>query len=370
MIGEHGGEPLSSPCHVAGEMRCLGAGIGCLALLACGGDDGGRGANLPSAGVASVTLGEADEGGLGDGGADDGGDGGQDDGDGGDDGADDGGDDDDAKFDLGATPDGGEIPLPEPGCHKIDFLFVVDNSQSMEDDQDNLVANFPSLIAGIESSLEEVDDYHVGVVATDGYAFNPPGCNVLGGLVTQTGGTASSNAVCGPYAEGNNYMTEVDDLTQSFSCAAKIGVGGWPLEAPMNALEATVRGDNAGPGQCNEGFIRPDALLVAVIITDEWDGPGDPELITSSGTPQSWYDTVIAAKQFPENAAVVSLVNYEGGPCPPAEPGFDGQQIVAFTELFGGNGFVGGVCADYGPVFEQAVGLIDDACKNFQPPVG
>ncbi len=341
-----------------------------LLLPACGESGDGRDLGVP--GNSSLSVGEEGGDGPGDGGDGqaDGGDGGGDDetGDGGDGGDD--GDASDPKFDLGGAPDAGELPLPEPGCHKIDFLFVVDNSQSMEDDQDNLVANFPSLISGIESTLEEVDDYHVGVVSTDGYAFNPQGCNVLDEAITQTGGEASSNAVCGPYANGNNYMTEDDNLSQAFSCAAKIGVSGWPIETPMNALEAAVRGDQAGPGQCNEGFLRNDALLVAVIITDEWDGPGDPELLASTGTPQSWYDTVIAAKQFPENAAVVSLVNYAGGACPPMEPVFDGQQIVAFTELFGGNGFVGGVCDDYGPVFSQAVDLIDDACKNFQPPPG
>ena len=291
------------------------------------------------------------------------------DGDGGDgDGGD--GDDDDAKFDLGSTPDGGELPLPEPGCHKIDFLFVVDNSQSMEDDQDNLVANFPAFIDGIESSLEEVEDFHVGVISSDGYAFNAPGCNVLGGLITQTGGEASSNAVCGPYADGHNYMTKADNLEQAFGCAAKIGVAGWPIEQPMAALEAAVRGDVAGPGECNEGFLRPDALLVMVLITDEWDGPGDPELLASPGTPQSWYDTVVAAKQFPENAAAVALVNYAGGPCAPAEPVYDGQNLVAFAELFGPNGFVGGICDDFGPTFAQTIDLVDDACKNFQPPPG
>ena len=336
-------------------------------VVGCSDAGEGRGLNGPAIpGVSGAEGVGGDDGAEGDGGtAGTGEDGGGDDGD---DGADGNDDPSDPKFDLGAPPDGGPLPLPEPGCHKIDFVFVVDNSLSMEDDQNNLVANFPALIAGIESTLAEVDDYHVGVVSTDGYAYNKPGCNVLGGLVTQTGGDASSNAVCGPFADGHNYMTASDDLSQSFACAAKIGVGGWPIETPMNALEAVVRGDVAGPGECNEGFLRSDALLVAVIITDEWDGPGDPELLTSSGTPQSWYDTVVTAKQFPENAAVVSLVNYAGGPCPPAEPVFDGQQIVAFTELFGGNGFVGGVCDDYGPVFAQAVDLIDEACKSFQPP--
>ncbi len=279
------------------------------------------------------------------------------------------GNDDGLKFDLNVPP-GGDAPPVEPGCHKIDFLFVVDNSQSMEDDQDNPVANFPSFIEGIQSALsDEVTDYHVGVITSDAYIPNAPGCNVLGGLVTKTGGTASSAAACGPYAEGFNFMTEQDDLGSAFACAAKVGAGGWPIEKPMNALEAAVRGDNSGNGGCNTGFLRSDALLVAVIITDEWDGPGDPELLASMGGPQQWYDTVVAAKGGENNAAIVSLVNYQGGPCEPSEPVWDGQRIVEFTNLFGANGFVGGVCEpDYGPIFEQAIGLVDEACDGFVRP--
>ena len=271
-------------------------------------------------------------------------------------------------FDVGSPSNsGGDASPPEKGCSKIDFVFVVDNSQSMEDDQANLVANFPALIEGIESTLTEVDDYHVGVVATDAYGWNSAPCKVMGGLVTQTGGEASSNQVCGPFAEGHNYMTEEDDLAETFACAAQLGVAGFGAEAPMDALGAVVRGD---AGACNAGFIRDDALLVAVVITDEWDGPGDPELFTSMGTPQDWYDRVVTAKHFPENAAVVTLVNYEGGPCPPSEPVFDGQRLVQFTNFFGPTGFVGGICDEFGPTFEQAVDLIDEACSNFVPPEG
>ena len=338
-----------------------------LVLLVSGCADAGRdgqtasGGTVGLSGLSGRTVGDGDDG-------DDDGDGdtgGMDDDDGGE------GDPSGSLFDVGGPPStGGDASPPEKGCSKIDFVFIVDNSLSMEDDQANLVANFPALIQGIESTLTEVDDYHVGVVATDAYGWNAPSCRVMGGLVTQTGGDASSNQVCGPFAEGHNYMTEQDDLAQAFACAAQLGVGGFGAEAPMDALGAVVRGDSAGPGGCNEGFLRDDALLVAVVITDEWDGPGDPEILTSQGTPQDWYDRVVAAKHFPENAAVVTLVNYAGGPCPPSEPVYDGQRLVEFTNFFGPTGFVGGICDAFGPTFEQAVGLIDEACSNFQPPEG
>jgi hypothetical protein len=164
-------------------------------------------------------------------------------------------------------------------------------------------------------------------------------------------------------------MTDADNLPMTFGCGAQVGTSGSNYELPMNALEEGVSETLGGPGQCNENFLRDEALLVIVIVTDEADGPGDPDMQTSTGSPQTWYDTVVATKQgFSENVAVLSLVSYAEGPCPPLHPAYDGQNIVDFTELFAPNGVVGGVCEpDYGPFFEGAIEVIEDACHNFVP---
>ncbi len=273
-------------------------------------------------------------------------------------------------FDFGGIP---EAPPFDEQCGQVDFLFIIDNSGSMNDEQANLVNSFPGFITGIQNTLEQVDEYQVGVVTTDAYSSNNavPGCNVLGGLVTKTGGSFSSNSTCGPYAAGNNYMTELDNLNQTFACAAQVGTDGSGIERPMDALVTVVNKVHGGAGQCNEGYIRDDALLVIVIITDEWDGPNDPEIPGSSGLPQDWYDAVVAAKLgIAENAVALALINYQGSPtCPPDSPPFDGVHIRDFVNLFGENGFLGGVCEpDYGPTFAEAVGVIEGACNNFQPP--
>ena len=211
--------------------------------------------------------------------------------------ADDNGDEDPPppiKLDLGTVPD---APSEDTACRKVDFLFVIDNSGSMFSYQQELVANFPVFIDGIQSSLDSVMSYQVGVVTTDTYNFNAPGCTGLSSLVVQTGGFDSSMMTCGPYAEGFNFMTQEDDLASEFSCAAQVGTQGDGFERTMAAVEAAVQREEGNPGQCNEGFIRDDALLVIVIITDEADGPGDPDggppVASSPGDPDSWYDTVV-----------------------------------------------------------------------------
>lgn len=258
-------------------------------------------------------------------------------------------------FDLG-VPD---MPPTKQGCNKVDFLFVIDDSSSMAPYQLNLVSNFPAFIDGIQSSLDTTDSYQVGVVTTDPYAFNVAGCQQLSSLVVQTGGASSSNMVCGPYADGNNFMTENDELAASFSCAAAVGSSGSGNEQPQRAIVEAVQRIEGGPGECNEGFIRDDALLVIVYVGNENDN--------SPGTPQQNYDAVLAAKlDIPENVVVVAITDYPGNPC-----SFGGSpEMAAFTDLWGANGFKVPICdADYGPSFDLAIDIIDVACENFIPPI-
>jgi len=73
------------------------------------------------------------------------------------------------KLDVAAADDGAS----PTGCEKVDFLFVVDNSGSMFDEQQKLAASFPAFISTIESTLA-AQDYHVMVVDTDGFMNATP----------------------------------------------------------------------------------------------------------------------------------------------------------------------------------------------------
>lgn len=286
--------------------------------------------------------------------------------------------DDAPVFDLGVPDAGPEVE----GCQLVDLLFVVDASFSMQDEQDNLVASFPGFIEAITETLGTAHDYHVGIVTTEAYEFNEDGCDdALGQLVTQTGGSESSAQVCGPFAAGGRYMTTEDDLASAFACAADVGIQGDLWERPMEAMLTVVSGAFAEPGGCNEGFLRDDSLLVIVVITDEADGPGDPEANTiptqtSAGTPQSWFDDLVAARGGVESNIVVLTLNmFFGGPCPPTVDGaghleggvFDGTNIHDFTMMFT-HGFAGGICEpSYAGYFTQAVDVVDTACADFRP---
>jgi hypothetical protein len=264
------------------------------------------------------------------------------------------------------------------GCEKVDFLFVIDSSNSMATNQGELIASFPEFVTTIQGTLTDVDSYHVGVVTSDAYEWNAPDCDEMGALVTQTGGKDSGMEVCTPFAMDVRYMTEADDLPATFACAALVGTGGANDEAMMDGATAAVSPALNAPGACNAGFIRDDALLVVVLITDE-DDPGTcvsggQSCEGSPGDPMDWFEAMVAAKLgHPENIVALSLTR--GAPdetCGSAQgTETDGDRIIEFVRLFGERGLVGDICADsFGPFFDSAVGQIESACGGFIPPVG
>lgn len=264
-----------------------------------------------------------------------------------------------ATFDVPALPD----PVPPGVCDAVDLLFVIDNSGSMADEQANLIASVPGFIDGITDRLGVHTDYHVGVVSTDEATFNADGCQEIGALVTRTEGDLSSESDCGPYVDGASFMTPEDDLDSAFSCAAQLGIDGNGIERPMDALDRALH-PAEGVTACNDGFLREEALLVVVLITDEEDDAD------SEGDPVSWYESVLDAKGGDEERVVVlSLVGHpKPNDCIPTQwTGMQGAEIATrilqFTSIFP-YGYVGDICsADYEPFFAEATEHIDTVCS-------
>lgn len=240
-------------------------------------------------------------------------------------------------------------------CDRADFVFVIDDSPSMQAYQRALIENVPVFIDGVQRVVQHGTDLHVGVVTTDAYAGNPAPCNVLGGFVTATTGANSSRATCGPYAEGASYMTAADDLDETFACAAQVGTQGNQVERPADALRAAIDPDGEAAA-CNQGFLRGDALLIAVLLTDEPD--------QSSGSPKQWTKDLLNAKGDNNDGVVVVSLLRNDEDCP------DGVStdcypwaLETFTDSFD-YGFVGPITGDYAKLFDQAVDVVANACAG------
>lgn len=304
------------------------------------------------------------------------------------------------KLDVGVeeTTDG-TTDTGEKGCRKVDFLFIIDNSGSMGDEQQSLIASFPGFIAAIKNQLVDAQDYHIMVIDTDHWVFGGCGliCDLFGGTcpvagldymcgtpplecedvlgagVTHPRGLQSSSQDCN-FSTGLRFMDVTEpDLEATFACAAQVGTGSTDdPEKPMEAMVQAVA-PNGPAFECNNGFLREDAILVVTFVTDEDDNFGDG----SAGNPAGWKASLVAAKKGDEKALVVlGLFGDNDQPnaiCPPlvdssgAEPS---PRLREFVNSFGDQGFAGSICApSYESFFAEAVGLIDSTCDEFMPPM-
>ena len=130
------------------------------------------------------------------------------------------------------------------------------------------------------------------------------------------------------------------------------------MKPPMAAIAAAL---SDPPMSCNEGFVRDDALLVIVLITDEDDDvDGNPG---SGGDPAQWHQVVMDAKGNIEEAVVVLAL--AGTPQCPYE---HTVRIEEWVGMFGERGFMGPVCeGSYAQFFAESVGIVDEACDSFVP---
>lgn len=290
---------------------------------------------------------------------------------------------------LDVTPP--DTPVAASGCTKVDFLFVIDSSASMRHHQDNLAASFAGFIAAIGDALQDADDFQILVADTDPNhvaiceqycGFGSPICSGYtcgdaalhwdacdeqhGSGVRHPLGWNASNIDCG-FVGADRFLTSAQpDLSDTFSCAARVGTS-TNVEWQLASMAAALAPEANGPDGCNAGFVRDDALLVITIITDEPD-------TYSKQTPIAWHDAVVAAKGG-DSDAIVMLgilppdVDDPAAQCQLDEPDYPkaAPDLHEFVELFERR-TTGDVCADnYAPFLTEAVALIDVACDEFVP---
>ncbi|MEM6994088.1 MAG: VWA domain-containing protein [Myxococcota bacterium] len=251
-------------------------------------------------------------------------------------------------------PDGGAGG--EQLCREVDFLFVIDHSQSMAAYQDNVVANYEVFIDGIEDAIESIETMHIGVITAEAYPHNDAACDSLGGLVVRTGGEGSSYSACGPYTEGANYMTRRDSLEGAFRCAAQVGTSGSDLDTPLAAILSAVSPPLTDPGACNEGFVNPGALLVLVVVTDTY--PNAQGVVDID--PYFAAAGIVEAVGGYDDVVVVMIASTEDSPClNPLAP-----ELEDFAGIFD-HSFVGGICEqDYSRLFGPAIEVVKGACPE------
>ncbi|MCA9542953.1 MAG: hypothetical protein KC613_01145 [Myxococcales bacterium] len=229
-----------------------------------------------------------------------------------------------------------------PAKTKLDFLFVIDNSGSMCEEQDNLTRNFQAFADFLFEELNAAADYRIAVVSTDmnnpeerGRFLNTP---ALVASANCTLATPPQTQDCPPPDQidpvikaedvGRNCDENLDpaayrecvkqDLLREFRCHATLGTNGYGFEKGLEAMrlglscggpnagmfeqccvngaynpacvipdgtrqpcaggEACPAGETCQLGLCRPpepDFLRPDAILAVIVISDE-DDCSDP----------------------------------------------------------------------------------------------
>jgi hypothetical protein len=193
---------------------------------------------------------------------------------------------------------------PDCACQKLDILFVLDNSVSFSAHAMSLALGVFQATPEINDFVDTICDFHAGVTTSLPKTNNPAECQMLGALGT----TDADGDSCGYADQGRSYITKQDDFQNDIVCALNAGItlpdGG---ESPMGAMFAALGDPLNQPGACNEGFLRDDAPLLLIVISDV-------DEHTHPGTAAQWYDALVAIKGGDENVSLVEVIDFQGPP--------------------------------------------------------
>jgi hypothetical protein len=274
--------------------------------------------------------------------------------------------------------DGNGTTRPNAACGKMDILFVIDNSGSMQEEQKNLADNFPKFVDVLDNfrAGSAALDYRVAVTTT-GVTFTR--ASPLGGRMQQ-----------GPYEDGNlrrvagmskGWLERGEPgLRETFATLANVGINGSANEMPLHALRLAVN-ERVKDGR-NRDFLREDALLAVVFLTDEEDCSQDDLNLPAPPaecdvarlnrvTPVTKYaDLLDNVKRGRGRWAVAAIAGPGPGRCSSSFGGADeATRLKAFVQEAGKNGVLSSICnADLASALEEAIKTFGEACRNFPPP--
>ncbi|PKN58844.1 MAG: hypothetical protein CVU56_03595 [Deltaproteobacteria bacterium HGW-Deltaproteobacteria-14] len=242
-----------------------------------------------------------------------------------------------------------QVPPP-----KVDVLFVVDDSGSMGDDQQRLQEELPQIV---EIASQWGQDIHLAVTTTDTvlvkgqfkgvprYATAETDPAVFAhNLVVGTTGHYIEKGLEGAYLAlyDRSVRTDIACVNLPGQCPTNDGDG-----VALSCIEGFCSGRNFG-------FLRDDAQLIIIIISDEEDGSERPvpfyvDAFANLKAPSSGVGVVV-------HSIVVTQAGCVGG------FGTPGYRYIQATEAFGGH--IANICGDdFGQEFlavgERTFGLTD-----------
>ncbi|WP_437648986.1 hypothetical protein [Sorangium sp. So ce362] len=241
------------------------------------------------------------------------------------------------------------------GCQHVDVVFALDNSSSMREEKQSMrEVVFPAFAQAL-LDISGIQDFRAAVLDA---CPRPANFHTRG-----VGGDCS-------FQSGKSWMeSSSTDILGEFECAADVY---------SNDVECSSNNDDEQPASSvaaaleppfsneeNAGFLREDALLVVVAITDEDEQPVPRQ------QPQAIHDRLVAVKGDAKNVVFLGIggkTDCEGayGSADEAE---DMQRLVD-TFAADNRGFFWDLCEGrLEDGLTNALTAIEEACEEFVPVV-
>lgn len=247
----------------------------------------------------------------------------------------------------------------------MDIVFVIDNSQSMKEEQENLAKNFPEFVKVIEeykTQAGESLDYRVAVTTTDD--------GVDQGKFRKGRGQGADQT-CNPGPNDKPWLERTDeDISGFFSCRAQVGTLGNNVERPLEAAKLAVTArieDGQNMHKATTSFIREDALLAFVILTDEDEGSANGGEVTPSPLKSaSLYPADFDKVKIFRGRWAAAVIAGDRGCESPLGKAADAVRLKQFVASTGANGVFHSICdGDLTAGLKAALATFTEACKGF-----
>lgn len=279
-------------------------------------------------------------------------------------------------------PDEFADAAPLQACEKMDILFVIDNSGSMSEEQSNLISNFSGFASLIDDYLTSTGnplDYRIAVTTAGrdvSYRISLPVVNQEFPF-TESGDNGNFRRGCGM---DRGWIEKADsDVVGTFSCRANVGTGGPGAEMPLLGLEWSLK-QRVNDGT-NAGFLRDDALLAIVMITDQDDCSRDDDDFLIDGnhptcynasdpniTPLSHYlDFLDDLKGDRGRWASAVIAGPGPGSCSSSfGEAAEAERMIDFVNQAGSNAVLSSICSgDLTNALGEALDTFEAACNAF-----
>jgi len=184
----------------------------------------------------------------------------------------------------------------------IDILFMIDNTAGRLV-QDNVLRNFPAFVNALEAFPGGLPNLHIAVITSDLGAGDGSiaGCSATGGDAGRFQYTARGTCTATNLDVGATFISNIGglpnyrgNLADVFTCIAAVGESGCGFEQPLAAVVRALGADGQPPPIENQGFLRPNAILLIVLVTDE-----DDCSVPAGSTLFSTTDTTLASPLGP-----------------------------------------------------------------------